>query len=96
MNYCYDSPFKFGCSRSRDADYLTHEEATLRYEQKYHGRTPKARVEGNYNYYDHNILDLSSRVVAPPRSRKVDVIFDSASTLRGSKSCGNVWVRQKN
>lgn len=90
---CYnDSVSKFNCTRSRDTDFMTHEEATFRYDQKYHGKTPKARVEANLNYYDHNILNLSNRVVTPVNIRKGEIVFDTIGRLRGSKSCENVLL----
>jgi len=42
------------------------------------------------NYYDHNILGLSNRVLTKLNTVKDEFIFDSINVLRGSKSCSNV------
>lgn len=49
--------------------------------KKYNGKTPRARVEGNRNYYDHNILGLTNRVRTDLHDGNGDPIFANARPL---------------
>jgi len=49
--------------------------------KKYNGKTPRARVEGNRNYYDHNILGLTNRIKTNFRDTNGDPIFANAQSF---------------
>ena len=75
---------------SRDGEFLTHEEATIRYNKIYHGKITKAKIYENKNYYDHNILGLANRIQMNLKDNTGEIMYDSIISLKQSKSCNNV------
>ena len=75
---------------TKNENWLTHDEACKRYLQLYHGKTPRGRVQGNLNYYDHNILGLKNRIETKLNSVKNETMFDSITPSTKTQNLINV------
>jgi len=74
---------------------ISQQEAGSRYDRRYRGQCPRKTIEGNFNYFDHNILNLENRTnfdkMKDPDGYPIFSNFDNG--LKRNKSVQNANIK---